>query len=206
MCLKQKFKISFSEPIAFVLGKYSLIIHYLDMVNLRTAYLRVFAFASSGRSLWQFSPDEESIYSNLSGHLKHISCLENERENLHFPHILAPETPSRSDKRESALNHGSSLQGVLNRSRLEKGSMWRLPCLPVIPFLKISFWVGVSLIYSAMIVSDVWTSESVYTDTYTHSFWRLLSHIGHDKVWSALYSRSWFFFVCFLFFNIESNH
>ena len=48
MCLKQKFKISFSEPIAFVLGKYSLIIHYLDMVNLRTAYLRVSAFASSG--------------------------------------------------------------------------------------------------------------------------------------------------------------
>ena len=107
--------------------------------------------------------------------------------------------PSRLDKREIALNHRSSLQGVLNWSRLEKGNVWRLHCLPVIPFLKFLFWMGVQLIYSAVLVSGVWPSESVYTHTYIHSFLRLLSHIGHDKVLSALCYTvdpvSFFFFL-----------
>ena len=59
------------------------------------------------------------------------------------------------------------------------------------------------MIYSVVLVSGVWPSESVYTHTYIHSFLRLPSHIGHDKGLSALcYTVDSVSF----FLNIESNH
>lgn len=95
MCLKQKFKISFSKLSAFVLGEYSLIIHYLDIVNLiMCGFLHV--------SLFEFS---KSLFSPLLGHHsnniylqrihsqsfvaapKYLYYLENSKENVYFPYI-----------------------------------------------------------------------------------------------------------------------